>query len=179
MEPLDIINHFPGWAVFIVVGTIGGTIAYIFANRQFIKLQKSGFEEQIKMLSDTMKLQRETADTDKAVLMRTRDEAIKERDVYKDKLHEEKANHQATLLRMADLESRPDLSRILELEKKLHEEKMAIHKQMLESLSKLDEKLNRELAQNAAVCQKTAQMQEAVIKYLSENNILPAGYKSS
>lgn len=167
----------PGWMAFIMLGTVGGAISYIIANRTHIKLLHSGYSEQLKLKDELLESYR-----------RSNEEVSKERDMYRDRLHEEKAHHQATLLRKTEIEnqltSRPDLGKILETEAKFHAEKMEMNRlmvkmneRMLETLSKMESKLDNEFSTASHNCNKALELMDALVSKLISTGALPKDYK--
>lgn len=163
----------PRWMAFIIIGTIGGAIAYLIAHRQYLRQLRSGHAEQIALKDETIKMLNEARTTATSTLEQAKIDAVKERDQYRSALHEEKAHHQSTLLRLTELESRPDLGRILELERSFHEEKMKVQAKMLETLLKLEDKIDEEHQQNAKVCKEMAQTMQGLVKYLAKKGVIP------
>lgn len=169
----QMLSKFPGWMAFIVVGTLGGSIAWLFSHRQYLKMVKSGYEDQIKLKDDTIKMLQDARQAATSTLEQAKLDAVRERDQYRAALHEEKAHHQATLLRLTEMESRPDLSKILSMERDFHEQKMKINQEMLNLLGRMDTKLDTEHKANTKICQQTAAAMGSMIKYFVAKGLLP------
>lgn len=88
----------PGWMAFIIVGTLGGAVAYVFSHRQYLKMVRAGHEEQLALKDETIKLLNASREQAINIFNLTTLDLTKERDVYRDRLHEERASHQASLL---------------------------------------------------------------------------------
>lgn len=166
----------PGWMGFILIGTIGGAIAYLVSHRQYMKMLREGHADQIKLKDETITMLEQAKTQAVATLESSNKDITKERDMYRDKLHEEKAHHQSTLLRLTELESRPDLSQILKLEKDFHDQKMAVQGKMLDALTRLDTKIDNEHRANAKLSQDTAKALTGLTKFLETKGILPQNH---
>lgn len=162
----------PGWMAFILVGTLGGAIAYLVSHRQYLRMLKTGHEEQINLKNETIAMLEQAKLQAIATLEAAKGDAVKDRDNYRDRLHEEKAHHQSTLLRLTELESRPDLSQILKLEREFHGEKMAVQHKMLETLFSLEKKIDDEHRANTELCVKTSKALTGLVDMLVKKGII-------
>lgn len=168
----------PGWANLIFLGVTGGTLIYIIANRQYLKMVREGHAEQLKLKDQTIEMLKSGKADSELILTQAKSDAVKERDVYRDKLHEEKANHQATLLRLAEMEKKPDLSRLLELEQSFHKEKVTLFDQLFKTLAKLDEKIEKEMKHQSKICDEQSRSLQGLIRLLVKQKVLPEEYNN-
>lgn len=166
----------PGWAATIIIGLVVGSIVYIISHRQYLRQMKEGHADQIKLKDETITMLEQAKQHVTTTLESAKNDITKERDVYRDKLHEEKAHHQSTLLRLTELESRPDLGQILKLEREFHEQKMQVQSKMLSTIERLDAKIDREHMTNAALTQKTAAALNVLVDFLEKKGIVPENH---
>lgn len=166
----------PGWMATILMGLIIGSIVYLIAHRSYLKQLRDGHAEQIKLKDDTITMLEQAKTQAIATLESSVKDITKERDTYRDKLHEEKAHHQSTLLRLTELESRPDLGQILKLEREFHDQKMAVQTKMLGALEKLDAKIDKEHSTNATLTQRTAKALDGLVTFLVTKGIIPENH---
>lgn len=162
----------PGWMVIIVIGIIAGNVVYIVAYKQNQKLIREGHAEQLALKDETIKILKETKESAVLVMSQDKSRLQAERDSYKTQLHDEKNSHQATQLKLVEFESRPDLSQILQTEQTFHSQKMAVNNKMLETLDKLDSKLDKELKEHAAICIEATHLMHSVIMVLEKKGLL-------
>ncbi len=164
----------PVWANIIFFGTVIGLAVFIIANRTYIRQLRASYEERLKSLSharseqidlknETINMLERAKHESQLLLQEAAKDAVKERDVYRDRLHEEKANHQATILRLHEAESRPDLGRIITATAEFN-------KQMLQSMQSLE----LEMKKHSSVCSKSIRLMDVIIKTLIAKKILTA-----
>lgn len=91
----ELFQHFP--AAWGLLGMIFASVIFLIASRQVFKMQGIANENLVKTLDHQINALKD------------------EKDVYKDQLHGEKNSHQATLLRLKELESRPDMTSLASL----------------------------------------------------------------
>lgn len=162
----------PGWMSFILVGTIGGAIAYLVSHRQYLKMLRAGHEEQIKLKDETIAMLNEAKATAIVTLEAAKNDAVKDRDNYRDRLHEEKAHHQSTLLRLTELESRPDLTQILKVQRDFNQDNVGVQQKMLDLLTKLEKKIDEEHQVNTELCVKTGKALDGLVKMLVAKGVI-------
>lgn len=162
----------PFWINLTIAGTIAGSIIFVVANRAYIKQLRTSYEDQLKQLreahSEQIKLKDETiqmtnqAKAESQQLLREASmDALKERDMYRDRLHEEKANHQATLLRLSEVENRPDLSEILKTT-------TDYNGRMLAAIQSME----LEFRKHSNLSTRSVKLLDGIVKVLIEKNIL-------
>lgn len=162
----------PVWVNIVFAGTLVGLTIFIIANRTYVKQLRASYEErinasteahgeQIKLKDDTIDMLQRAKQESQLLLQEAAKDALKERDVYRDRLHEEKANHQATLLRLTEVESRPDLGRILS-------SVADFNQQMLNGIKALE----LEMKKHSSLCNRSIKLMDVIVTTLVEKKIL-------
>lgn len=126
------------WAgLSLVVGAVVTLLIMLAVNRRYGPLQAKAlndlvdlYKKQIAASTGALEMQRSHYEMEHA-------ETKVERDNYRQLLHAEKEIHQATQLRVAELENKPDVSRLYESEKAWNEKREAFYLRMAECLAQI------------------------------------------
>lgn len=169
----------PFWMKIVFFASIIGAVSWVVINRQYVRMQRVHYENQLAAKEEahasilreraaqldekdrTLAMFKSSKDEQTQILLTAKNDATRERDMYRDRLHEEKANHQATLARLNLAEERPDLSQI-----------MSVTQRTLEFLQGMQESLTS----SASICSRTVKMVDGVIDHLIKKKVLPENF---
>lgn len=171
-----------------IVTSVGLALAYLISRAyiaQTIKTLKETIDSQAQSLKAKDELALSLAETTKQIIA-SLEEKLKvmtdERDGYRDTLHEERKPAQANVLKIQELELRPDLNKILQKEEAWHEQRELFYKNMAENqtaiintqrdtldlIHKIKTNVDDELKQSNEVCSQVGKALADIINKMDD-----------
>lgn len=156
----------PKWANLILAANIVGAALFVLINRKYYRAQTEAYDAQTELLKSNHAEQMSLKEDLITHLKLVKNDAEKERDLYRAQLHEEKKVHQATQLRLHESESRPSFHGVQKEQRDFFLEVHALMK-------KLDQRVELSLKQSSDICTQSVVVMNGVIDYLKRTHILP------
>lgn len=112
MTLIAFLKEFP--AIFAVIGLLVGGAVMFWVTKKFGPMRSDALNEVVGAYKLQITANKELLEMQKAHYEIELDDMKKERDSYRTNLHAEKQAHQAVLLTVADLQSRPNVDKVYE-----------------------------------------------------------------